>query len=792
MKHALSTFSTSALRAAALITLVVSMSVGWLKAAVPAAGQSSMSYIYLPMIVDTVPTVSSLALIEKALQAGQINYATSLLYRAYAQFDDARLPTAYRGNLIEEDSSLFREYTDAAATLPAAIKAQLAPFMVRPDDPASAWSVYAAAHPASSGSTNDSPQASSGTQSFACIPNSNWAAVTSTAPGVKAKVWATCDGTYEANLLTILGFINDLWGPETAFMGQPVLDQGGPSGGGGPEIDIYLLNPLNKTPGGRMNFVSRGALGVTYSAPPFVNNASSAYILVPRDLVYKKDTKDTIAHEFFHVLQDAHNQEIEFENGMEWWFVEASANWAGAYFVPETSDTDHEFYSQNDTYDYQHSMLSLNAAGQPGTDEWMHPYMAYIWPYFIEQERGAKAIADIWKAMDWGLSTSPSFWTDADKLIDNVLPFKDNFYRFAVRNLNFDLEPGSPIYPRFVDQDPKFPDNVEPPMLNKGDEYLPATASSEKFSYNLPALLAVYYHFAVPNGVQQVEILPTNASSPIRLEALVKARGGAWSLQDLAGVTKVKLCNVEELYVVASNSDLVSEPIPGGNPRQVSFDIHASDLPCTCSEFANAPSVIGAVSFSYNHSVSNATDGYQLDEKGSTQFTLPQMSSGSGGVDFWGDVSGTGSIHNVYTDYTANPPAVYKTDGDGPAIKPDYLDTPMANLNINFLYCTYNFDMTIYLNMTVTDSYGATSSIQGKIGTVRSDDYPLIITTPATTLSGGLSFPAHSLMWGYMHPGNAYFPGMDGEGMFNLGAATDDNAGSASVAWSFTAQILPP
>ncbi|MCL4487375.1 MAG: hypothetical protein M1570_04510 [Chloroflexi bacterium] len=783
MKKALHALLPAGLRAGVLIAVAVFLGGGWVKGAVPASGQVSTRHLYLPFVSNSVPPVSGLALIEKALEAGQIDYPTSLLYRAYTQFDDARLPSAYRGNMVQEDSSLFREYTVASPTLPANIKTLLAPFMVRPDSPSSAWSVFAAANAASTRGANASPQ------TVSCIPNSNWAAEVSTAPGVKAKVWATCTGTYAADIGTILGYINDLWGPETALMGQPIPDEGGAAGGGGPEIDIYLLNPLDTTPGGRQAFIPGGLLGVTIDAPPYVNATSSAYILVPRDLVYSKDTKDIIAHEFFHVLQMAHDQQILVMNGEEWWFVEASAKWAGAYFVPATSDTDYPFYSgAPENYDYQHSTLSMNATGRAGTDAWAHTYMAFIWPYFIAQERGANAVANIWKALD----THPTFWSDADKLVDNALPLKDNFHRFALRNLNLDLEPGNPINPRFVAQDPKFPDDVQPPNLNMDNENLPATSSTdpgETFSYNLPALMAVYYWFVVPPDVKQVKIYPTNVSSPNRLEVLLKARGGSWSLRDLAGVTSVKLCNVAELYVVASNSEL-SEPA-GGNPRQFAFNIHASDTPCDCSELLNVPSVSGTVTFSYQHSGSSSTHSYQLDQKGSAQFTMPQGSSGPGGVDFWGDAtSGTGSIHDVDTIYNSyGPPSVTKVDGDGPAIKPAYLDSPMANLNVNLDKCTFNFDATIYLDMTETDSNGVTTAVQERVGTVFRDDYPLVVTTPATTLSGSGNFPAHSLSWGYLNPGNAYFPGSGVDNYFVSGIMTDGSAGSASVSWSFSAPI---
>ncbi|HEX6607729.1 MAG TPA: S-layer homology domain-containing protein, partial [Chloroflexia bacterium] len=80
---------------------------------------------------------SAQQLIAAAYQAGQIDYPTSLLYRAYALFGDTRLPASYQGVGSTGDAMLFREIAAGRATLPASVLAQLQPFLVRPDDPAS-------------------------------------------------------------------------------------------------------------------------------------------------------------------------------------------------------------------------------------------------------------------------------------------------------------------------------------------------------------------------------------------------------------------------------------------------------------------------------------------------------------------------------------------------------------------------------------------------------------------------------------------------------------------------------
>ena len=122
-------------------------------------------------------------------------------------------------------------------------------------------------------------------------------------------------------------------------------------------------------------------------------------------------------------------------------------------------------------------------------------------------------------------------------------------------------------------------------------------------------------------------------------------------------------------------------------------------------------------------------------------------------------------------------------DGSGPILLQLYgEDVSIADLNINLRDCTYNFGTTIYLMQTST---GSDSPIPGKVGSVGSGIFPLVINKPTTILSGNQPFDAHSILWNLIS--DAYFPGGIGESMFLLGAANETNGGSAPVAWNFTA-----
>jgi hypothetical protein len=59
---------------------------------------------------NTVLTSQSNELIDAALQAGQIDAQTALVYKLYAQFTDSRLPAIYQGGVnLATDSHILDE-----------------------------------------------------------------------------------------------------------------------------------------------------------------------------------------------------------------------------------------------------------------------------------------------------------------------------------------------------------------------------------------------------------------------------------------------------------------------------------------------------------------------------------------------------------------------------------------------------------------------------------------------------------------------------------------------------------
>ena len=88
---------------------------------------------------------SSQALIQADLDTGLISYETSLIYRTLALFGDPRLPSRYQAAPSSgEDQALFAEFEANLASLSAEAQTTIEPYLLPPNDPASAWGVQPA------------------------------------------------------------------------------------------------------------------------------------------------------------------------------------------------------------------------------------------------------------------------------------------------------------------------------------------------------------------------------------------------------------------------------------------------------------------------------------------------------------------------------------------------------------------------------------------------------------------------------------------------------------------------
>lgn len=338
-------------------------------------------------------------------------------------------------------------------------------------------------------------------------------------------------------------------------------------------------------------------LGSTYSdfAETPIGKGNSAFVTLPRSLLYTSRFHNTVIHEFFHVLQKAHNDEFSSKevpgnpNARELhWFVEASAAWASAHFdrtgAPWSNGRGayldaHRRFAQY----FQPSFEALNVSGSP------HDYSAYIWPYFVEQETGN---TDFMKNIWIGLETVSSF-ESADKVIDNVYSFTANFKHFALRNINTELIPGDPLplAKRYVnlDREQFTDDKMEPPYLSG------TLVANQEFSQNfeLKNLSARYVRLTVaaasPATSQVVvDISGLQPAGELDVQALVRTEDG-WLAQPIdIGPAKVTFCfdkgpttasvrgNFKEILLVVAN-----HAIRKGTDVSGTLKVQPKSAPCS-------------------------------------------------------------------------------------------------------------------------------------------------------------------------------------------------------------------
>ena len=495
------------------------------------------------------PLASAQSLIADARAAGAIDDATALLYRAYALLGDRRLPDAYLGaGSAEEDTALFTEIARGFAGLPAAAQDALLPFIVRPADPRSVWNATARAagtraHVASATRAAAAPTA--------CSPDPATAGtwISKRSASFPVRVWAQCnasaakDATSQTLIDNTLLVLDKVYTPMTTLMGPPQLDRDG----GDNAIDFYLLDDGEYVYRRESTWQPRG-YGTTYDdlAESIVGRGqgNSAFVTLSRSMAFGARFHNTVIHEFFHVLQKAHNADFALSADRELhWFVEASAAWASAHFDrteapwPDGRGAYSDAHQRFKLY-FQPSAEALNASGSP------HDYSAYIWSYFVEQETGSSAfMANIWRAME-----AATTFEEADQVIDRVYPFATNFKKFALRNLNTEFLPGDPLprSKRYVSLDPEqfADDKLEPPYLRG------TLVADSDFSQalELKSLSARYLRLTVANDVSPVVkkvVFDTSALQPaaaLDVQALVLTQNG-WLAQPIdIGPDKVTFC----------------------------------------------------------------------------------------------------------------------------------------------------------------------------------------------------------------------------------------------------------
>ena len=530
---------------------------------------------------------TSADLIQAAVEAGTIDDATGLLYRIFATFGDRRLPAEFSTGRAEEDAIALMRAPVELDSLPPDIAAQIRPFIVRPTEPDSVF--HGTPVTASSGTARTvayhPPTGGQVPSAATCDKDLGWAYADG-ATRNRLRVWARCGSSDEGSIPLVVSIADQMYAAEQSYLGGqvPNEDSGGSHQGGETYIDIYITDdcaPRSAVDGEVGPTAAEACLeGADGYAPASTElrtrggiGTTSAFVLINRRHLGNADKlRGTIAHELFHVFQDAYNTNGFIGAHGATWFVEASATWAEWQFakiVP--SDTAGPIFAK-----FQVNPLSLQ------DDDYGNAYMSFAWPLFMEQN-GAGNVRAAWEAI-----IGKAGGDEIMAAINSVLPFKDNFRIFGMRGWNKEMDIASPPKPW-----------LEAPPVSAGSSRLrpagarnPASialegtekgATPRSLSGDSPSLWAHYQAFTVKDTVHQVvlDFSKINPGGLLDVDALVKIKNKpTWERRPLPN-GKTTWCidntndHVEEFVIVLSNhGDRLPDTVSG------SWTVESPKEPC--------------------------------------------------------------------------------------------------------------------------------------------------------------------------------------------------------------------
>jgi hypothetical protein len=492
-------------------------------------------------------TVASSTLIDDAEQAGTIDHATALAYQLFASLDYASLPAAYQSsNPAEpEATTILAELADRLDQLAPDLRAKVAPFYLRPTDPASFWQ------------RRLTRTASVGIRLAAFTAATEMDYVD--ADSAPIRVWyATPLGTSERALAVQLADEIDashMWDKEKAAMlgHEPCADSNLAQNGGSGRLDIYIVYPVTGLDwGGRSSTVTRidpdthkatVANGLTTLDGPGDNACNGASHVIVNGSLDFEHLKSTTAHELFHAFQFSfRHSQLPDHN----WWSEASATWAKDLVYPR----------QNFEQDYLSPWWSA-APGQEGPldNTGSAAYGAYLWAFYLDQKSGdptGSAIGALWQASQ----------TVAPIQAMAALPgWIDRFKEFALWNWNKDTvvhyqDADQPIPTEKLSQKPTCMDGH---VAGGGACYL----EPGKITLTLDmARTSVQYFEGIPDAplieLLKFDLTDVQYQHGLGIQAILKYKSGV-KVEDWTGLGSAKFCvnrdELEQVDLVVSNSN---------------------------------------------------------------------------------------------------------------------------------------------------------------------------------------------------------------------------------------------
>ncbi|KJS33396.1 MAG: hypothetical protein VR64_00920 [Desulfatitalea sp. BRH_c12] len=345
---------------------------------------------------------TSTELIDQALADGRLDPESALLYKAFATFNDPRLPAEFTGDVSGVvDPDFLWEANDNFDTLSVETQETLAPFLIPPMYSGSWWDLQQNMQGTATlnAAATDAP----------CNPlRSNCPLLTTWKyiAGTNVNVWY--QERYESadlvKAMQVVTLMEAVWPDLTAYMGAaPLPDRGGSLiayEGPDTKLDIAL--------------VDMGPLGTTY--PSFALKScgnASTYILLNRTA----DVGPTVVHEFMHSIQfslDVHEcLTTDYKTLME-----STANWAVNRIFGTSNQWEHQhIYAYTDDI-----TVPLLYEAPP-----IRPYGAYLFPLYLTEAESPDAVKQA-----WSLAASYS----QSQVIENVTDLDRVWPQFAARLWN--------------------------------------------------------------------------------------------------------------------------------------------------------------------------------------------------------------------------------------------------------------------------------------------------------------------------------------------------------------------
>jgi hypothetical protein len=532
----------------------------------PAANQAASS-VYLPLVQNNYdPSVvppTSLGLIDKDREAGTLDAYTAALYKLYTLIPDSPLPVKYIGAPDENaDIAIFRDILEMYDTLTSGQKAQVDPYLRRPDEPTSALFQFqqrqAAPQPSASGSMASATRPPS---------DIDWGSVTGTKGVVVhyrkdiAGDLAKAEGVRDAIDAKIYTSLSTLM---NAHMWRSDADcsAGGLAANGGSEaLDIYLIHGIEDR-------------GVEYSCK---NPPTPGWVVLNADRDIGDETHigmiQTAAHEMFHAVQDNYSYLEAASNYL--WVQEATAKWVEDYVY-------HNAQSEHDYANLYLAKTEIPMDYMPGTGG--RYYGEYLWPFYLTRVQN-KPVSIIRNMFEQAATyKSVEVFMQRPGSDNPVLLFPD----FAVMNWNqapFDAYQTADSLTKRIE--PSLIQTISgvttktkyelTPLYWSGINWLTATYYDYKFTDNTARTVAFYnglshklsetaqtINFLDPQSVYyKLDYLGLDAYDGINVTALIKINN-TWTREDWSDESYRVYCRdrkaqrLQELVLIVTNGNFKS------------------------------------------------------------------------------------------------------------------------------------------------------------------------------------------------------------------------------------------